>query len=213
MSRHPSNRPQLEDTDPDFGLLKDLSAEYWPLIKGDKATKLPSIDDVYATMWQEAITQTRNGWVARREGWTAMVADIVRCTPAHLARKAGEGWEGDMDLVLHEMRSNRTRSASGAWATTELTDAERAELAELTRRSAAYRKSAGRADMLKKAMVAEAIRLIEDGRRRNVYGQTAAVARVTRWTREHCARLAPAVKKETTSKPGRRGQRRTPAAA
>lgn len=194
MPRRLSHRPLLEDTDADFDLLKTLSDKYWLLVNG-AGQEHPGIDARYEFMWTEAIFQTRKGWEKRREGWTTLVAGIVRCSHAHLARQASNGWDGDIDAVLREMRSNRSRSISGRWATTEPTGDELNELAELTRRADAYWEAAEKERDLREGMIGEVVRLVREGRERKTYGQTAAVARVAGWTREHCARLAPKTKK------------------
>lgn len=110
-------------------------------------------------------------------------------TRQYIARLAGDGWD---------------RSLNGTQAADEPED-----FSTLDGLAAAVFGYAARCDRLEKALRAEAIRLAQEGKSLGRYGQTAAVARVTGWSREHVDRLAGPVRR--ASEAGRAGGRGLPA--
>ena len=160
----------------DFARLKAVSDTY-------RARKA-ELDDAAERMRNEAVRLTRKGWRESRPRQTARVAAATRWTHQYIARLAGEGWDRTL---------NGTVKAAG--------EEDFSALAEL---SATVRNLTGRCDRLEAAMRAEAVELAREGKRLRRYGQVAAVARVTGWSREHVARLAKAP--TSAGRAGGRGQ-------
>lgn len=165
----------------DFRRLRALSIAYW--------TRKEQHEDAAEQMRNEAVRLTRKGWEEGRPRQTARVAEAARMTRQYIARLAGDGWD---------------RSLNG----TGVADAPE-DFGTLDRLAAAVFNYSARCDRLEKAMRAEAIRLAQQGKALGRYGQTAAVARVTGWSREHVDRLAGPVKR--VSDAGRAGGRGLPA--
>ncbi|MFE7963466.1 hypothetical protein ACFU0X_10490 [Streptomyces cellulosae] len=149
---------------PDFARLKAVSDTY--------RARRQELDDAAERMRNEAIRLTRKGWRESRPKQTARVAATTRWTHQYVARLAGEGWDRTL---------NGTVEAAG--------EEDFSALSEL---SAQVLNLTARCDRLEGVVRAEAVRLAREGKRLRRYGQVAAVARVTGWTREHVDRLAKA---------------------